>query len=714
MSQELIQNYKDARFFLVELNPNDKVPSSEGWRDKPAKDIDVSRNNVGIQLGKKSNGIIDIDLDCQEAVDLADSILPPTQAIFGRESKPRSHYLYYVRPYPDRFDSRKYVDPDTNENLLEIRGDGVQTMFPPSTHPSGEQVEWHDITEVAVIEPQAIRQYTGRLASAILISRYWLDGIRHDAALALAGALFRAGWPEETVEEYIAVIAEYSDDDQISDHRRAIQDTYKKFENGEPCTGWPKLAKLWSTEVVGVIRDWLGLSTQPLYALTDTGNAERFFDQYDEDLCWVPEWNRWVIWTGSHWKRDEHLKTRMLAIDSVKSIEKEAEFVTDPDFKGTIYKWAAASQAKTKIDALLDLAKAYFAKPSDEFDTHHNMMNFQNGTVGLQTGRLYEHDRTLYLTRCATTNYNPEAKCPTFERVVRELVMEREEVYRYLQVSLGYSMTGLTIEDVFFILYGPGRNGKSTVLETVGHVIGDYAKSARAETFFDQNGIPSDLAMLAGSRFVSAAETESGQKISDSLVKRLTGGDKILARFLYGEWFEFDPTFKIWLATNHKPTISTQSIAIWERVRLIPCENVIPKDKRDPKLRQHLREIEAEGIARWLVEGAMRWYAEGLGQTPDDVEEATDEYRKEMDIIGDFIYECCETEGSVTAKELYQAYATWAREQGRPVFGSRRFTAEMKEAGHPVTKTERQNVFENLSLREVVNVGSENPFGNPL
>lgn len=711
-----IESYINAGFHLVELAPRDKAPTSDGWRDTSAERIDLSKNNVGIQLGKKSNGIVDIDLDCDEAQDLAKSLLPHTGAVFGRGSKPRSHYLYYVRPYPERFSSYKFVDPNTNENILEIRGDGMQTMMPPSVHPSGETVEWDDMSSVAQLEADQLRQYVGRLATAVLISRYWMEGIRHDTTLSLAGALFRAGWSCEMVEEYVEVIASYVGDEQISDHKRGIRDTYKKYEDGEPTTGWPKLAKLWSSDIVGTIREWLGLSKEPLYALTDTGNAERFFDQHEDSVRWVPEWNRWVIWTGSHWKRDEHLRIRRLAIDSVKSIENEANFVTDPEFKGLIFKWASNSQGKTRLDSMLELAKAFLAMPAEDFDTYHNLLNFENGTVDLKTGIVFDHDRSMYLTRVAPTNYNPDAKAPVFEKVVMDLVMGREDVYEYLQIALGYSVTGLTVEDVFFILYGPGRNGKSTVLETVSYVLGDYAKSARAETFFDSNGIPSDLAMLAGSRFVAAAETESGQKISDALVKRLTGGDKILARFLYGEWFEFDPTFKIWLATNHKPTISTQSLAIWERVRLIPCENVIPKSQRDPGLRQHLREIETEGIARWLVEGAMRWYANGLGNTPDEVEEATDEYRKEMDIIGDFIDEVCNEGGNVPANDLYKAYVSWAREQGRPVFGSRRFTSEMKEAGYKTEKIEGKNTFPGISLKE--NIGGtsagSNPFGNPL
>lgn len=709
---DYVGQYASAGFHLVELAPKDKAPTTEHWRTEKAATVNLETNNVGIQWGKKSRGLIDVDLDCLEAVDLAKSLLPMTGAIFGRAGKPRSHYLYYLRPIPEHFAGLKYVDPNTNECLVELRGDGLQTMVPPSIHPSGEVVEWDTYGEVTQLEADWLRQYVGRLASAIVIARQWGEGIRHDSALALAGALFRAGWNVASVEELITVVADYVDDEQVSDHIRAIRDTHESWENGEATTGWPKLAQLWNSEVVSSIRNWLGLSSQPLYALTDTGNAERFFDQYEEKICWVPEWNKWAIWSGTHWKQDQHLRIKQFAIESIKTIEKEADFVIDPEYKSAIFKWAAVSQAKTKIDAMLDLAKSYLARPAVEFDANQHYLNFRNTTVDLRNGRMMEHDRTHYITREAPVDYDPLAECPIFEKVVLDLVMGRKDVYDYLQVSLGYSCTGLTTEDVFFILYGPGRNGKSTVLETVSHVLGAYAKSARAETFFEQSSIPSDLAMLTGARFVAAAETESGQKISDSLVKRLTGGDKILARFLYGEWFEFEPAFKIWLATNHKPTISTQSIAIWERVRLIPCENVIPRADRDPSLRHHLRDIEPAGIARWLVEGAMRWYDHGLGEPPVDVTEATDEYRREMDIIGDFVSEICFTEGTVASSDLYKAYQSWARDNGRPVYGSRRFNSEMKEAGYPVTKDDGKNVFKGLSLREKV-VDYSNPFGSP-
>lgn len=711
---DYLRDYLAAGFHLVELAPRDKNPTIEGWRTTSATTINLAENNVGILWGHRSNGLVDIDLDCQDAIELGAHILPETGMVFGRESKRRSHYLYYVRPYPEHVSSFKYVDPFDNSCILEIRADGVQTMVPPSIHPSGERAEWDSYAQVPTIEEGPLRLSCGTLASAVLISRQWGEGTRHDATMALTGALLRASWPIEKIEHFVEIICEHVGDHDLADRRKAIQSTYKKHEQGEKTTGWPKLVELWDSDTISAIRHWLGLTSQLLYALTDTGNAERFFDQYTERLYWVPEWNKWVFWTGTRWQIDTMLRTTSFAIDSIKSIPKEADYVHDMEYKAAIFKWANASQANFRIESMMKISKTYFSKTAQEFDADPSLLNVQNGIINLRTGEIVEHNRKYLLTKQAPIDFDPSADCPIFKRIVFELVMEDQSVADYLQLALGYSTTGVTDEDVFFILYGPGRNGKSTVLETVSRVLGDYAKTARAETFFEQNSIPSDLASLVGSRFVSAAETETGAKISDALIKRLTGGDSIKARFMYAEFFDFDPTFKIWLATNHKPMITTQSLAIWERVRLIPCENVIPRHMRDKSLRGSLWQLESSGILNYLIQGAMRWYEHGLGEPPEEIEAAVQEYRREMDMIGDFIDEFCtiDAEGEVTLNELYKAYQAWARENGRPIYGSRRFQAELRDVGYAIEKADSgMNTFKGLKIRERKHVITNNPFG---
>lgn len=716
----LLEEYEAAKLHLVELAPREKHAVRDDWRTHPLKaaDINLETNNVGIATGTSSNGLVDVDLDCDEAVELAKYFLPGTGWVSGRASKPRSHYWYYVRPNPGTIPSTAYVDPSNNEKILEIRADANQTMVPPSTHPLGEEVVWYEYGTVSTGEWEFITRHVGILATATILTRNWMEGIRHDLVLALTGGLLRAGWSVESVEYFIEILAQYADDGgQVQAHLRAVRDTYEKYEEGESVTGWPKLAKLLGDNVVSAIRKWLGLTANPLYPLTDIGNAERFADQYEEKLRWVPQWKKWIVWSGTHWKVDQDLRVMSLAIESVKGIINEAQYISDEHFRKALYKWATQSQAKARIDALLELAKSFLPMNADQLDCDPHLLNLPNGTYNLKHGRLQEHKPEDFITKITKAEYDESATCGTFLQVLSDLTKDRQDVVDYLQKAVGYSSTALTDEDVFFILFGPGRNGKSTVLETISNVLGDYAMTTRAEAFTQSNAIPSDLARLDGARFISAAETEAGQKMNDSIIKRLTGGDRIQARFMYADWFEFDFTGKIWLATNHKPTITSQSIAVWERIRLIPCENIIPREKRDPSLRAHLWEMEKSGILNWIIEGARRWYEEGLGEPPEVITEATQEYRREMDIIGDFLDECCDRgEGlTVSASKLYQSFQSWARENGRPVFGNRRFKSEMADLGYEQGRSDNGLVWSGINLKERIVVNEhKNPFGTPI
>jgi putative DNA primase/helicase len=240
----------------------------------------------------------------------------------------------------------------------------------------------------------------------------------------------------------------------------------------------------------------------------------------------------------------------------------------------------------------------------------------------------------------------------------------------YLQRVCGYCLTGDTSAHEFYIFHGSGRNGKSTFVKTLTNVLGDYAASARIETFLTNkknsggSSANSDIARLAGARLVTAGEGESGRRLAEAMVKEMSGGDTITARFLYREEFQFDAQFKLIMFTNHRPIIKGTDVAIWERIRLIPFEVFIPKEQRDETLRAKL-DAELPGVLRWCVEGAVRWYSEGFGKLPQAVIAACKAYREEMDVLGDFLADCCdlESQGTVATSELYGAYMKWCDEQ---------------------------------------------------
>ena len=276
------------------------------------------------------------------------------------------------------------------------------------------------------------------------------------------------------------------------------------------------------------------------------------------------------------------------------------------------------------------------------------------------------------------------------------------DIIKFLQTAAGWSLSGDISEQIMFILYGTGANGKSTFLNVIMHLMGDYATSTFTETFLKKSGDnnTNDVARLRGTRFVATTEVEQGRRLSEPLIKKITGNDMMTARFLYGEFFNFSPTFKIFMATNHKPVIKGTDHGIWRRIKLIPFLVRITEDKQDKHLEYKLRE-EASGILNWLLEGAAVWNRERL-KTPNEVAYATDEYRGEMDVIGNFINErCCQKEGIRTSiKILYKAYSDWCDENNENPVSERFFTLRLKEVGFAQCRSSHERFWIGLGLLE--------------
>jgi putative DNA primase/helicase len=235
-----------------------------------------------------------------------------------------------------------------------------------------------------------------------------------------------------------------------------------------------------------------------------------------------------------------------------------------------------------------------------------------------------------------------------------------------------------------------GANGKSTFQNTLKYVLGDCALQCGADTLMVQkfgSGINNDLARLRGARLVVTSEVEDGKRFAESLVKQLTGGDAIPARFLYSEYFEYSPTFKIWIAANHRPIIRGDDHAIWRRVRLIPFEVIIPPEDRDPTLFKRLC-AEGPGILNWFVQGCLEWQRSGLC-APEKVKEATNQYQGDMDLIGQWLFGCCEVDpqGSAPGGQLYQSYKVWMEQNGGSPLSNRNFAQKLTERGYTRTKT---------------------------
>jgi len=411
--------------------------------------------------------------------------------------------------------------------------------------------------------------------------------------------------------------------------------------------------------------------------LTDVGNAHRLVYLFGNRLLTVPGWG-WMVWRGTHWQRDEHLYALYLAQHTAASIFAEASLVrlggSEQERKeaevrrSAIIRWAYNSESKGRLQAMVDVAASnpQIQAEVDDFDTHHLLLNCTNGTLDLSNGELRSHRETERLTRRLPIAYDPAAQCPTWLAFLDTVMGGNQRLITYWQRVFGYILTGYTSEQCFFVLYGNGRNGKTTLLDVALALAGHYGRQADPETFMHKDRVSGsaaspDVARLAGVRLVCTTEIGQGRRLNEPLTKQLTGGDPITARFLHRDPFTFKPNFKLFMATNYKPNIRGTDEGIWRRVRLIPFEVQIANP--DKQMAEKLK-AELPGILAWAVEGTRLWLHDGGLQDPPEVLAATATYRAEMDELADFLGECVLVgEGlRCTYGAMKQAYFRWCEE----------------------------------------------------
>lgn len=466
-------------------------------------------------------------------------------------------------------------------------------------------------------------------------------------------------------------------------HQRGIgyeEATVLVLEKAKVC--WPPFPQ---DEAIKCLGSAWGYAVPVNFNRTDYGNAERLVARYGADIRYCCPWKKWLIWTGTHWAIDKTGEVERFAKDTVRQIYREAadEYVEEQRKK--IVNHAKQSEYQRAIKAMINLAESeegVVVLPS-EFDTNPMLFNVQNGVINLERGRLRPHDKENLITKISPVIFDPEAESPLWEQFMDTITGGNPNLIKFIQRAVGYSMTAHIFEQSLFFLYGTGANGKSTFLEVIRYVMGDYAQQSDFSTFFAKpnNSINNDLARLRGSRFCSAVEAGEGKKFDEVVIKQATGGDKLTARFLYQEYFEFDATFKIWFEANHKPEISGTDHAIWRRIHLIPFTVTIPESDQDKKLTGRLK-AEASGILNWCLEGCSEWLDYGLG-LPDEVRGATAGYRQEMDVLAHFIDDICTVKqrAKVRVEELYLAYKEWCSRGGEKELSKNLFGMKLKERG---------------------------------
>jgi putative DNA primase/helicase len=438
--------------------------------------------------------------------------------------------------------------------------------------------------------------------------------------------------------------------------------------------------------------------------LTEAGNARRFAQQHAHEIRYCHGWNKWLTWDEARWRHDDNGEAMRMAKSTAQSIYTEAAKYTDGDVRQQVAKHAMKSETAYSLEAMLRLAQSepgISVKPSD-LDNDPWILNVLNGTINLQTGKLERPSKDRLITKLAPVEFSPKAKCPEWEKFLERIMDKNHKMIRFLQRAIGYSLTGSVQEQKLFFLHGSGANGKSTFLNVIQDMLGEYAKQAAPDLLVTKfgNSHPTELAHLQGSRFVVAVEVEEGKRLAEALIKQLTGGDTITARVMYGNFFEFRPTHKLFLAANHMPIIHGTDNGIWRRIMLVPFTVTIPEKEQDKLLIFKLRD-EMPGILAWAVRGCLEWQKDGL-QAPSQVEKATTSYQSEMDAIGKFLNEQCVTDESSKVKvtELFEAFVRWCNENGEPSKPTRQdFSLRLKSRGFKNKRQRNGYTWIGLGLR---------------
>ena len=602
----------------------------------------------------------------------------------------------------------------------ELLGNERILVLPPSVHPEGTVYRWlkgYEPTSIPLAdipktllhafigEPElAHRSNSNANGNGLptwartiveLLRPYWVEGHRHDASLALAGVFAKRGVPKEVAEAILRELTHNAHDPEVKDRLRALMDTYERLAEGESVLAWQGLERIVDDDTLKTLdrllpepprnghRPSVTVVERPERPCTDLGNAERLVRLFGDRIRYVPQWG-WLVWDGKRWARDPNSQRVMeFAEETVRQIYREAAEANDPAERERLAKWAITSESRQRISAMVELAAPMCLASPDEFDADDWLLNCENGVLNLQTFEFMPHNPSLKLTKLAPVTYDPHADCPKWKAFLNRIFDGNERLIRFVQRAVGYSLTGSTREQCLFFLYGTGANGKSTFLEVIRSLLGDYAVTAEFATFATdrKSSVRNDIARLHSARLVTAIEVGEGKRFAEELIKTLTGGDTVAARFLYREFFEFRPRFKIWLAANYKPEIRGTDWAIWRRIRLIPFTVTIPPEEQIPDLADQLKS-ELSGILNWALEGLRDWLANGL-QPPPEVVEATEAYRAEMDIVGLFIKDACviDPKAMTPSKDLYDAFRNWCSENGYEPFGQTAFGRRLAAKG---------------------------------
>jgi putative DNA primase/helicase len=439
---------------------------------------------------------------------------------------------------------------------------------------------------------------------------------------------------------------------------------------------------------------------------TEMANATRLMARHGDRLRYVPPWKKWVVDVGTHWRIDDGVQVESMARDIVEDVWRASGRLmrqAERSDAQAMLTFAKATASATGMRNMLHLARSEpgASVSPEELDKDPWLLNCINGTVDLRTGKRRPHCKDDLITRLAPVVHSERCEAPLWESFVHEIMGGDKELVGYLRRLCGYWLSGSTREHILPILHGGGANGKSVFLSTLETMLGDYAMHAPPDLLLVKRheSHPTERADLFGKRLVTCVETDAGRRLNEALVKELTGSDRVRARRLYQDHWEFSPTHKLVIASNARPVVVGTDNGIWRRLRLIPFGVTFAPERQDKDLPEKLRR-EMTGILAWCIRGCLEWQTEGLGE-PASIMAATESYRDEQDVLGAFFDERCELgdHASERAGDLYAAYSTWCQANGHDGDNATVFGRKLTERGFAVRKSHGTKVRDGIRLR---------------
>lgn len=687
---DVLSDYFNRGFKVIELSG--KEPISKAWQSPLDAGVNYVRTgyNIGIVLGDQSGGLVDIDCDHEISIFMAKQLLPSTEMVFGRLTKPSSHYIYIAL---DAGRTMQFKLPD-GTMLVEYRANGSQTRFPGSMADSGELVEFTKSGEPAEVVAGDLRKATIDVAIATALALDWNEGSRHDKTLAIAGVLRKAGIGQGQASRLIQAVCTYARDNEADDRQAAVGTTYGK--RIEEVSGQAKLAEAVGEPLAKQIASWL----KKVYASSsmdreeripsvrnassvqsEADHAEAFADHYRGSVIYTPQNDQWYRLSNGIFRPVYHSDVQGLVVEHVSSAE---TMFDSRDMR--------AAKSTSRTNGVIQLSRYKLTEDLDSLDANRDAVGCMNGVIDLTTGQL--SSETHLITKRLAVEFDEDAKCPAFMGFMDEIFMADQEVISFVQRAAGYCLSGHVSENCLFVFLGNGANGKSTLLEVLGGIFGDYDGVTPMQTLmvskYGQERTD-DLANMVGKRLIRAAEGEASAKLATAKIKMMSGGDSITCRLLYKNQITYRPQFKLFISTNDLPVIDEGGDAIWRRIHVVRFPYSVPPDKRDGNLGRKLR-AEGPGILNWLLKGYAEFKRQGLNP-PDAVKMETGQYRDDSDTVKSFLEERCvrDQQNFHQTTELHSHYQSFCSQSGKEHLPLQKFGKELKRLELEPKKTKKAN-----------------------